>query len=166
MTDYPIGTYATIKVENGVAKAWPVVERVGGGWQSGAHHYPDAVVASVRPLTSPLMSVPESVDGDETNLRVATAQLDDAEHALDSLRQLSDGLPMDDYCEEIADALETFGAVLVELQRRRIQMDALAAGAIQTSHRCPECGHEWGEIGGSKRAKITLNIEQPPWIAR
>jgi hypothetical protein len=50
--DYPIGTYATIKVENGASRAWPVVERVGGGWQSGAHHYPDDTVSAVRVLTA------------------------------------------------------------------------------------------------------------------
>lgn len=31
-------------------QAWPVVERVPGGWQSGVHHYPDRDVLSVKPL--------------------------------------------------------------------------------------------------------------------
>lgn len=30
--------------------AWPIVERVPGGWQSGAHHYPDEDVLDVQPL--------------------------------------------------------------------------------------------------------------------
>lgn len=42
--------YAVIHVEDGPAAAWPVVERVPGGWQSGAHHYPDASVLDVTPL--------------------------------------------------------------------------------------------------------------------
>lgn len=32
---------------------WPVVERVSGGWQSGAHHYPDSVVLDYEPLHVP-----------------------------------------------------------------------------------------------------------------
>ena len=46
--------YAIIQVStetNGMqGSAWPIVERVPGGWQSGAHHYPDAEVGQVRPL--------------------------------------------------------------------------------------------------------------------
>jgi hypothetical protein len=47
------GQYAIIRVqyEPGGGEAWPVVQRVPGGWQSGAHHYPDDAVLSVRPLT-------------------------------------------------------------------------------------------------------------------
>lgn len=33
--------------------AWPIVERVPGGWQSGAHHYPDEDVIDVQPLPIP-----------------------------------------------------------------------------------------------------------------
>lgn len=59
MSDYPIGTYATIRVETLAARdrvetlaarEWPVVERVAGGWQSGAMHYSDDVVRAVRVL--------------------------------------------------------------------------------------------------------------------
>lgn len=44
--------YAIIRVqyEPGTSEAWPIVERVPGGWQSGAHHYPDDAVLNVRPL--------------------------------------------------------------------------------------------------------------------
>lgn len=42
--------YAVIHVKDGPAESWPVVERVPGGWQSGAHHYPDADVLRVTPL--------------------------------------------------------------------------------------------------------------------
>ena len=47
------GQYATIHVqyENGTSEAWPIVHRVPGGWQSGAHHYPDDAVIDVSPLT-------------------------------------------------------------------------------------------------------------------
>jgi hypothetical protein len=47
----PLGTYAHIHVspEPG-CDAWPVVERVPGGWQSGVHHYPDEEVLGVRLL--------------------------------------------------------------------------------------------------------------------
>lgn len=49
MTHYP--KYAVIRVHPGPgAAAWPIVQRVPGGWQSGAHHYPDAEVHEVRPL--------------------------------------------------------------------------------------------------------------------
>lgn len=51
-----MGNYAIIHVRSGPnGEAWPLVERVpdvlGGGWQSGAHHYPDASVLDVKPLT-------------------------------------------------------------------------------------------------------------------
>lgn len=43
--------YAVIHVKAGTTgDAWPIVERVPGGWQSGAHHYPDAEVLSMRAL--------------------------------------------------------------------------------------------------------------------
>jgi len=44
--------YAVIHVKpTPTSDAWPIVERTyGGGWQSGAHHYPDAEVLDVRPL--------------------------------------------------------------------------------------------------------------------
>lgn len=43
--------FAVIEVNDGDhGKAWPLVSRVGGGWQSGAHHYPDTDVLSVQPL--------------------------------------------------------------------------------------------------------------------
>jgi len=48
MSDYPNGTYATILVDDGESKEWPVVERFGNGWMSGAHYYPDRKVESVR----------------------------------------------------------------------------------------------------------------------
>jgi hypothetical protein len=43
--------YAVIHVPTPDGFAWPIVERVVGGWQSGEHHYPDAGVLDVRPLT-------------------------------------------------------------------------------------------------------------------
>ena len=48
-----VAQYAIIHVqyENGTTEAWPVVQRVPGGWQSGVHHYPDDAVLDVRPLT-------------------------------------------------------------------------------------------------------------------
>ncbi len=43
--------YAVIHVKpTPTSDAWPIVERTRGGWQSGAHHYPDADVLDVRPL--------------------------------------------------------------------------------------------------------------------
>lgn len=42
--------YAVIHVQRANGHAWPIVERVVGGWQSGAHHYPDRDVLSVKPL--------------------------------------------------------------------------------------------------------------------
>lgn len=43
--------YARIHVRPSLdADAWPVVERVPGGWQSGQHHYPDSDVLQVIPL--------------------------------------------------------------------------------------------------------------------
>lgn len=47
--------YAIIHVKpNPSSDAWPIVERVpailGGGWQSGAHHYRDSEVLDFRPL--------------------------------------------------------------------------------------------------------------------
>lgn len=42
--------YAVIHVRDGASESWPVVERVSGGWQSGAHHYPDATVLGVRTM--------------------------------------------------------------------------------------------------------------------
>ena len=43
--------YAIIHVKpDANSDAWPVVERVAGGWQSGAHHYPDRAVLAVTPL--------------------------------------------------------------------------------------------------------------------
>lgn len=50
MTEYPIGTCARIEVGSGLVISWPVVERVAGGWQSGAHHYPDSTVLTVQVL--------------------------------------------------------------------------------------------------------------------
>lgn len=35
----------TVDGSGGVA--WPLVERVPGGWQSGEHHYPDADVIRI-----------------------------------------------------------------------------------------------------------------------
>lgn len=46
------GQFAIIHVRDGDSEAWPVVERVRGGWQSGAHHYPDVSVIAVQPLTA------------------------------------------------------------------------------------------------------------------
>jgi hypothetical protein len=43
--------YAVIHVQDGNNHAWPIVERTRGGWQSGAHHYPDRDVRKVAPLT-------------------------------------------------------------------------------------------------------------------
>lgn len=46
-------TYAVIHVRSKgwpTTDAWPIVERVPGGWQSGVHHYPDADVLDVTPL--------------------------------------------------------------------------------------------------------------------
>lgn len=48
--------YARVHVKVGESgEAWPVVERVHGGWQSGGHHYPDADVLDVAslPLVDP-----------------------------------------------------------------------------------------------------------------
>lgn len=51
MSVYELGSYAIIHVRDGASEAWPVVTRTyGGGWQSGAHHYPDAEVLDVTPL--------------------------------------------------------------------------------------------------------------------
>lgn len=65
---------------------------------------------------------------DEIDLDVATAQLEDAERALDGLRDRAYDSAMDDDCEEIGDALNSMGVVLAELRRRRIQVNALVAG--------------------------------------
>lgn len=96
---------------------------------------------------------------DETSLDVVDARLNEAEYALENLRRISDGLPMDDYCEDVADALNLMGVVIAELRRRRVQVDALATGLIGFSRSCPECGQEWSEFGGPKKAKIIVNIE-------
>jgi len=45
--------YAIIHVGTLGGDAWPIVERVPDGWQSGAHHYPDDVVLDVHPLDLP-----------------------------------------------------------------------------------------------------------------
>jgi hypothetical protein len=42
--------HAIIRVKRGHGNEWPIVERVPGGWQSGAHHYPDRDVVNVKPL--------------------------------------------------------------------------------------------------------------------
>lgn len=43
--------YAMIHVKPTTgADAWPVVERVPGGWSSGVFHYPDETVLDVQPL--------------------------------------------------------------------------------------------------------------------
>jgi hypothetical protein len=68
MTDLTHG-FARIHVRSGEdGHAWPVVERVAGGWQSGAHHYPDAEVLDVRQL--PLAH--NTVDPVGPNLSVQT----------------------------------------------------------------------------------------------
>lgn len=64
--------------------------------------------------------------GDEMSLDVVDARLNEAEYALRNLRRISDGLPMDDYCEDVADALNLMGCVLSELRRRREQVHRLA----------------------------------------
>jgi len=47
----PRPQFAHIQVRNGPdSYAWALVERVSGGWQSGAHHYPDEDVQDIRPL--------------------------------------------------------------------------------------------------------------------
>jgi hypothetical protein len=44
--------YAIIHVKpTPESDAWPVVERVPGGWQSGVFHYPDEIVLKVDPLS-------------------------------------------------------------------------------------------------------------------
>ncbi|OBA53056.1 hypothetical protein A5789_24925 [Nocardia sp. 852002-51101_SCH5132738] len=44
---------AIIHVQSGPSgEAWPIVERVPGGWQSGAHHYRDADVLDVSPIVA------------------------------------------------------------------------------------------------------------------
>jgi hypothetical protein len=45
---YPM--FARIKVVDGPLASFPIVERVYGGWQSGAMHYPDSLVESYAPL--------------------------------------------------------------------------------------------------------------------
>lgn len=49
-----LGDYAVIHVSPGPGlDAWPVVQRVPGGWQSGVHHYPDEEVLDVQKLAAP-----------------------------------------------------------------------------------------------------------------
>ncbi|UKD50863.1 hypothetical protein L3Q65_00795 (plasmid) [Amycolatopsis sp. FU40] len=52
-------------------EAWPVVERVPGGWQSGVHHYPDEDVIDV---STPLRLVPEHAGGGAAREPVAAHQ--------------------------------------------------------------------------------------------
>lgn len=51
MTDDQSPHYAIIRIRNGNNHAWPIVERVHDGWQSGAHHYYAGDVLQVWPLT-------------------------------------------------------------------------------------------------------------------
>jgi len=49
VTDHP--AYAIIHVkESPSCDAWPIVERVPGGWSSGVHHYEDSRVIDLTPL--------------------------------------------------------------------------------------------------------------------
>jgi hypothetical protein len=49
VTDHP--AYAIIHVkETPTCDAWPIVERVPDGWQSGVHHYDDEDVLDLTPL--------------------------------------------------------------------------------------------------------------------
>ncbi|MFI6302149.1 hypothetical protein ACIBCH_09780 [Amycolatopsis thailandensis] len=64
MTGHP--AYAIIHVkETPTCDAWPIVERVPGGWQSGVHHYEDERVLAVTPL----YLVPDPI-GVEWGLRI------------------------------------------------------------------------------------------------
>jgi hypothetical protein len=56
--------YAVIHVPTPDGFAWPIVERVAGGWQSGAHHYPDSIVLDVRPLTLVDLAGPDAATAD------------------------------------------------------------------------------------------------------
>ncbi|HEY3480864.1 MAG TPA: hypothetical protein VGL02_18360 [Streptomyces sp.] len=90
-------SYAIIHVSPGPGReAWPIVERVPGGWQSGVHHYPDEDVIEV---STPLRLVPERTLQEEERDPAAVQPL----HATCEY-QLLPGVSREDggYCTEDA----------------------------------------------------------------
>ena len=64
---YRLGSIAMIHVQPRPGlEAWPIVERVPCGWQSGVHHYPDEDVLDVSPIADsahPNLTSGRSADG-------------------------------------------------------------------------------------------------------
>jgi hypothetical protein len=104
VTDHP--AYAIIHVkESPSCDAWPIVERVPGGWSSGVHHYEDSRVIDLMPLHL----VPDS--GLQWGVRTdSTGKVEECAEASAWLLQAPDQTPVNRPVGEWQTAVKPAGA--------------------------------------------------------